>query len=248
MAMRTIVRAMCLALLAALVGESALGQDAAAPPQGIKVHMHGLEPGYAADGYLFQPLGRGPFAAVLLIPDNRGIQDYVRLQGQALADAGMVAIAIDLFRGQPAEVGNSSEPNNVADLQAAMNFLHSTPIVSPKMLGVAGWGSGANYALRLAHSDSRIEAVALTVPDTLQPADFSGIHAALLGIFGEQAKTQLQATAKQLQARGCTADFYFDPAIQGRFYDPHDVSHFDVDQAAHTRKQVQNFFKHTLLR
>lgn len=243
--MRTVVRAVWLVLLVAFMGGAALGQDAA-PPQGIKVHMHGLEPGYAADGYLFQPQGPGPFAAVLLIPDSRGIQDYVRLQGQALADAGMVAVAIDLFRGQAPEAGNSSEPNNLADLNAALNFLHSLTNVGSGRLGVAGWGSGANYALRLARSDSRIVAVALTVPDALQPVDFSGIHAALLGIFGEQAKSQLQATATQLQARGCTAEFHFDPAIQGRFYDPQDVSHFRVEQAAHTRKQVQDFFKHAL--
>ena len=245
--MRTVARALWLTLLVALTGGAALGQEAAPPPQGIKVHMHGPEPGYAADGYLFQPQGGGPFGAVLLIPDSRGIQDYVRLQGQALADAGMVAVVIDLFRGQPPEAGDSSEPNNIADLNAALNFLHSMPSVSPAKLGVAGWGSGASYALRLARSDSRIVAVSLAVPDTLQPADFSGTHAALLGIFGEQAKSQLQATATQRRARGCTADFYFDPKNQGRFYDPQDGSPSALEQAAHTRKQVEDFFTHALL-
>lgn len=244
--MRTVARAVWLVLLVAFTGGAARSQDATALSQGIKVHMHGLEPGYAADGYLFQPRGRGPFGAVLLIPDNRGIQNYVLLQAQALADAGLMAVAIDLFRGQPPEAGNSSEPNNLADLNAALNFLHSMPNVNSATLGVTGWGSGANYALRLARSDSRIVAVALMVPDTLQPADFSGIHAALLGIFGEQAKSQLQATALQRQARGCTADFYFDPTIQGRFYDPQDASHSSVELAAHTRKQVQDFFAHAL--
>jgi dienelactone hydrolase len=245
--MRTVARVAWLALLIALTGVAVRGQDAAGPPQGTKVHMHGLEPGYAADGYLFQPQGRGPFGAVLLIADDQGIKDYVRLQGQALADAGIAAVAIDLFRGQPPEAGNSTEPNNVSDLNAALNFLHSMPNVSSGKLGVAGWGGGASYALRLARSDPGIVAVALTLPDTLQPDDFSGVHAALLGIFGEQPKSQLRAIAAQMQARGCKVNFYFDPATGARFYDSQDAAHFNAERAAGTRKRIQDFFKNALL-
>jgi dienelactone hydrolase len=246
--MRTVARTVWWAtLLVALIGGAALGQDAAAPPQGTKVHMHGLEPGYAADGYLFQPQGRGPFGAVLLIADDQGIKDYLRLQGQALADAGIVAVAIDLYRGQAPAAGNSSEPNNVADLNAALNFLHSMPNVNSRALGVAGWGSGADRALRLARSDPGIVAVALTFPDALHAGDFSGLHAALLGIFGEQAKSQLQPLGAQMKARGCTVDFYFEPATAARFYDPQDATHFSAEQATRARKHLQNFFTHALV-
>jgi dienelactone hydrolase len=246
--MRTVVRTVWwAALLFALMGGAARGQNAAAPPQGTKVHMHGLEPGYAADGYLFQPQGRGPFGAVLLIADDEGIKDYVRLQGQALADAGIVAVAIDLYRGQAPAAGNSSQPNNVADLNAALNFLHSMPNVNSKALGVAGWGSGANHALWLSRSDPGIVAIALTLPDALHPGDFSGLHAALLGIFGEQSKNQLQPIATQMKACGCTVEFYFEPAAAARFYDSQDVARFSAEQAARGREHLQEFFTQALL-
>ena len=79
------VHARWLGLLLTLGCGPVLAQDAAAAPQGTKIHMHGSESGYAADGYLFQPMGAGPFAAVLLIPD-RGIADFMRVAAQSLLE------------------------------------------------------------------------------------------------------------------------------------------------------------------
>jgi hypothetical protein len=47
---------------------------------GIRIHMHGQD-GYAADGLLYTPTGHPPFAAIVLIPDERGLT-------QRITDAG----------------------------------------------------------------------------------------------------------------------------------------------------------------
>ena len=73
------------------------------------------------------------------------------------------------------------------------------------------------------------------------------MHAALLGIFGEEAKSQLQPIGAQMKARGCTVDFYFEPATAARFYDPQDTAHFSAEQAARGRKRLQNFLTDALL-
>ena len=46
-------------------------------------------------GYLVQPAGAGPFAAVLVIHENRGLNPYVEDVARRLAVAGYLALAPD---------------------------------------------------------------------------------------------------------------------------------------------------------
>src|ERR1700733_8750243 len=73
--------------------------------QGIKIHMHDAG-GYAADGMLYKPTGRPPFAAIVLIPDQDGITARIEESAQRFAAAGYFTVAIDPNRGMP----NNSAP------------------------------------------------------------------------------------------------------------------------------------------
>src|ERR1700754_4357668 len=85
------------AVLGALLLSPAVA-PAQAQLQGIRVHMHGAE-GYAADGMLYTPKGEPPFAAVVLIPDGRGITARLNAAVARLAERGFLVIALDLNRG-----------------------------------------------------------------------------------------------------------------------------------------------------
>ena len=239
------MRARWLALLGVLVSGQGLAQDALAP-QGAKIHMHAGDGGYAADGYLFQPPGPGPFSAVLLIPDDRGVADYIRTQASELAAAGHLAVAIDLFRGRGAQSGNPPEADAMHDLSAALTFIRSLPSVRTAEIGIAGWGTGAGYAVKLARSNSDIRAIVLTQADSPKPGALAGVRAALLGNFGGSDNRSLQALAARRRGPGCEVHLYFYPHGQGRFYDSQDAAHFRADDAKAAGARVQEFLSKAL--
>ena len=109
-------------------------------------------------GILRRPIGTGPFAAVLLLPDAvpasagspeagssrllDNLADYLLGQGLAvlrLDDRGMGRSAALPAATASAELA--------ADAQSALNFLRSRPGIDPMRVGVLGHGEGANVAL-----------------------------------------------------------------------------------------------------
>jgi carboxymethylenebutenolidase len=143
-------------------------------------------------GFVARPAGAGPFPAVLLIHDDFGLTDPVKGQARRLADAGFVALAIDLYRGEKAAdvmdahvIGSRlSQEGARADLKGALDYLQSRPDVRREALGVLGWELGGGYALDAAIADRRLRAVVVcygrltTDPTLLRP-----LRASVLGVF-----------------------------------------------------------------
>jgi carboxymethylenebutenolidase len=117
-----------------------------AEAQGVRIHMH-VDGGYAADGELYTPSGDPPFAAVLLIPDERGLTQRVTDAAASLAEAGFEAVAVDLNRGLSADAAQHSDEQARHDLAAALAFLSLQTTVRAQDIGAFGWGSGGRYAL-----------------------------------------------------------------------------------------------------
>ncbi len=130
--------------------------------QGIRVHMHGAG-GYAADGTVYSPSGDGPFAAIVLIPDERGITQ--RLTGAAVrfVEQGFLVVVLDLNRGLPPEAATHSEEQSHHDLDAALSFVAAQTSVAHDAIGLVGWQSGGNCALGFA-ADPRVKAIELIDP------------------------------------------------------------------------------------
>src|SRR3954451_24541772 len=85
------------------------------------------------NGVLYQPSGKGPFPAIVVIHEWWGLNDWVKEQASKLADQGYLTLAIDLYRGKVATTPNEAHefmggvPQDRAkrDLQAAFNFVQS---------------------------------------------------------------------------------------------------------------------------
>lgn len=239
-------RAVQVAMLALLAAPSRylLAQESE-PPQGAKVHMHAAEGGYAADGYLFEPAGRAPFAAVLLIPDRAGVSGFIRNAAQALAASGYLAVAIDLYRGQSPESGEPAAANVMHDLGAARQFLRTSSVVRHDDVAVAAWGSGADYALRWSEA-SELRAIALWLPDAPPPSALANVHTAVLANIGGMPSRPLETLAHHSAARVERIELHFYGATPGRFYDPADTQHYREAAAAEALAFSQAFFAKTL--
>jgi len=152
-------------------------------------------PGPASDilGYLARPAGDGPFAAVLVIPENRGLLPHFEDVARRYAAEGFVAFAIDLasrlggteIAGQ--QVGQIDPGDLVADLQAGIDYLKAQAFVSPEAVGVTGFCFGGGYTFDVAAASPDVKA-AVPYYGTARRALQVGLaetQAALLVMYGE---------------------------------------------------------------
>jgi carboxymethylenebutenolidase len=109
--------------------------------------------GRSGRGYLSEPSASGP--GVVVVHDEWGLLPHVRQRCDWLAEAGFVALAVDLFDGRTA-----SEPEEAARLTGRLDILRSRgllataatqllarPKVRPQRVGAVGFGLGGRLAL-----------------------------------------------------------------------------------------------------
>ena len=123
-------------------------------------------PGPASDilGYLTRPAGDGPFAAILIIHENRGLLPHFEDIARRYAAEGFVAFAIDLAsrRGgsdvAAAQLGQIAPDDLVEDMQAAIDYLKIQAYVNPEAIGATGFCFGGGYTFDIAAASPDVKA------------------------------------------------------------------------------------------
>ena len=112
-------------------------------------------------GYLVQPTGNGPFPAVLVIHENRGLNPYIEDVARRLAADGFLALAPDGLFPVGGYPGNDDDgrtlqsgldqPKLRTDMLNSAKFLKAHKLSSGK-LGATGfcWGGGTTNYLAVA--------------------------------------------------------------------------------------------------
>src|ERR1700716_3324078 len=54
-------------------------------------------------GVLYPPPGKGPFTAIIVIPEYWGLNEWVKEEASKLPEQGYVALALVLYRGKVAD-------------------------------------------------------------------------------------------------------------------------------------------------
>ncbi|HEX2375462.1 MAG TPA: dienelactone hydrolase family protein [Actinomycetota bacterium] len=225
------------ALLAACGGDgesaSGAGSGTAAPPPPGKATQEVTFPG--PEGRTVQgawaPADQ-PGGAVLVIHENRGLNDHIRSVAGRLAASGYSALAIDLLsaEGGTAALGDeakamaalSSAPRErfVADMRAGLDELERR--APGRKLGAIGFcfGGGMVWTL-LASGEPRLAAAAPFYGPLPEGADFSGSTAAVLGIYAEQdarVNATREAAMAALEAAGLTHEIVTYPGANHAFF------------------------------
>jgi len=208
---------------------------------------------------LYRPGGQGPFAALVVIHEWWGLNDWVKQQAAKYADQSYVTLAIDLYRGQVATTPDEAhqimrgvpEDRAQRDLLAATAYLRSLDFVNPKRVGAIGWCMGGGYALDLAVSDPRLKVAVINYGHLASDrTTLKKIQASILGIFGGQDRgipvADIRKFETQLQAMGKKVEIHIYPDAGHAFENPNNQQGYRPEDAANAAKITEEFLKKNL--
>jgi len=131
------------------------------------------------DGYLARPKADGVYLAVLVIAGNVITEEYIPNTCAALALAGFVGLAPNVFHPIPDGTPNTNdayakyidghtELDRLDDIQLGASYLRAQPFVDPGGMGVIGFCSGGRLALLHGARSREIDAVVAFHPAPMQ--------------------------------------------------------------------------------
>jgi carboxymethylenebutenolidase len=177
--------------------------------------------------------------AVIMIHENRGINDNIRNMANTLAkQAGYVILAVDLFKGvstnDPSQAmelvksvrGNPQEA--ISNLQAAVKYLSSLPFVDSSKVASIGWCFGGGQSLQLALHSEQHPLVATILyygtPLVTDKQELAKIKWPVLGIFGDHDQAiplqQINMFKAALDADGITNQIQIYKGLGHAFANP----------------------------
>ena len=182
-------------------------------------------------GYLVQPAGQGPFPAVLVIHENRGLNPYIEDVARRVAIEGFVALAPDGLSPVGGYPGNDDEGRTLqagldqaklrTDMLNGARYL-KTHAFSTGKLGVTGFcwgGSTTNYLAVALGAD--LQAGVPFYGAAAETARVPDIKAPLLIQYAEndeRINAMWPAFGAALKASGVRYEMYMYPGTQHGFH------------------------------
>ena len=177
------------------------------------------------------------FPAVIMIHENKGLNDNIKNMANLLAKEGYVVLAVDLFNGEvtsnqtrASELSQSIRDNPdvaISNLQGAVKYLTSLPNVNPERIASLGWCFGGQQSLQLAlnSQDHPLSATVIYYGRLVtEPEPLSKIKWPVLGIFGDRDESIPVATVEQfedaLTKNGITNEIYIFKGVGHAFANP----------------------------
>lgn len=203
---------------------------------------------------------QNPRGAVLVIHENKGLNDWVRSVAGRLAGTGYSALAIDLLSEEggsatfsdPAEataaLAKVEPPRFIADLRSGLDEL--TRRVPDRKLGAVGFcfGGGMVWQL-LAAGEPRLAAAVPFYGPTPEDADFTGSKGvAVLGIYGaldDRVNASEPVARAALEQAGLTFELVTEPGADHAFFND-TGKRYDPAAAAEAWKRLQDWLSRHL--
>ena len=121
------------------------------------------------DGFLARPKAEGSYPAVIVIAGNVITEEYIQNTCAALAVAGYVGLAPNIFHTltpeaqtpeerRRATIGHS-DSDSLLDINAGIDYLRKQPFAKTASMGVVGFCYGGKLALMLGSRSREIDAV-----------------------------------------------------------------------------------------
>lgn len=176
--------------------------------------------------------------AVIMIHENRGLNDNIKSMANTLSKEGYVVLAVDLFKGQVAVTSQQtqqlsssvrSDPTStISNLQSAVKYVSSLPFVDSSKIASIGWCFGGGQSLQLALHSEQHPLVATILyygtPLVTDKQELSKIKWPVLGIFGDKDQAiplpNIQQFKAALDADGITNEIHIYKGLGHAFANP----------------------------
>ena len=208
-------------------------------------------------GYLVQPAGNGPFPAVLVIHENRGLNPYVEDVARRVAVEGFLALAPDGLFPAGGYPGNDDDGRALqagldqgklrTDMLNGARFLKSHKMSTGK-LGVTGFcwgGSTTNYLATALGAD--LQAGAPYYGAAAATAEVPKIRAPLLIQFAENDANingMWPAYEAALKAAGAKYEVHTYPGTQHGFHNNSTPRYSEAAAKLSWERTIAHFKKH----
>lgn len=192
--------------------------------------------------YLAKPVGAGPFPAILVCHENRGLTDHIKDVTRRVAKAGYVGLAVDLLSSQggtaqvsdPAQIPgilSNTPPDELAGyFLSGIEYLEGQPFVNKDQLGMTGFCFGGGMTWLVATKAPQLKAAVPFYGPNPPLEAVPDIRAAVLAIYGEndqRINAGIPAIEEAMQKNGKTFEKVVYPGAShafhndtGRNYDP----------------------------
>jgi carboxymethylenebutenolidase len=210
-------------------------------------------------GFLAVPDSPGRHPGVIVIHEWWGLTDWVKVQTEKLADAGYVALAVDLYRGKIAMTADQAQKlmegtpreRAVRDLEAGFAFLAARPDVTRAKIGSVGWCMGGEYSFELAENEPKLAACVVNygTPPT-DPGAIAKIKAPILGNFGNDDQVIKPAAVRAFESAatrvGKSVDIKIYDGAPHAFENQYNITGFRLDATADAWNRTFAFLDKTL--
>jgi carboxymethylenebutenolidase len=205
-------------------------------------------------GYLASPDGSGPHPGVVVIHEAYGLNDNIKNITRRFAEAGYVALAVDLFTGRNRAVCmarymggmllGSVNRYGIDDLKAGLTYLAKDRTVDAKRLGAIGFCMGGGFAIAWACTDSRLKAIAPFYAANPRPLD--AVSRRLCPVVGSYPEKDFTANAgraldKALEQNHIVHDIKVYPSARHSFFNDRGRA-YDKAAAEDSWTRVLKFF------
>ena len=194
--------------------------------------------------------------AVVMIHENKGLNEYIEESANLLAKNGYVVLAVDLFNGEV--VTNNQERSGeltgairenpgiaIENMKGAVNYLRSLDNVDPSKIASLGWCFGGQQSLQLAINSKDYPLAATVIYYgrlTNDSQAISNITSPVLGIFGGKDQSisvdSVMQFQKALNDTGITNEIYVYPNVGHAFANPSNDNYAPTETADAWKKTL----------
>lgn len=206
-------------------------------------------------GYLAIPQNAIDAPALILIHEWWGLNDDIRAKAEEFAQAGYVALAVDLYGGESTNKAvkaiklasgvRGDQQEAFANLRSAVQFLRNLPETDGERIGSVGWCFGGGWSYQIARNNLGVKASVIYYGRFNPDDDLSKMKATILGHFGEKDRSIKIDNVKQFQAQLQTLsgahDIFIYPNAGHGFANP-DSSAYDRQSADAAYQRTLDFF------
>jgi carboxymethylenebutenolidase len=212
-------------------------------------------------GYFSKPKKKGKYPAILVIHENRGLNDHTRDVARRFASEGFVALAVDALsrKGGTASMTTPEKvreafaaiPANdvLSDLNAGLNFLNTHKNVKKNRLASIGFCWGGARSFMLSTTENKLAAAVVFYGTAPTEAELAKVHCPVFGVYGEKDDritskvTEVDSAMKKLKK---PYEFKIYKEAQHAFFNDTNGERFNAEAAKDAWIQTLAFLRKSL--